>query len=187
VELVGTPVIAVTGSHSCITPCSCRIQTCSGHANVHNPSNIASYLHGAAHMSAHTNASIWTAIVNNLLDTATTTFFSPFPNATGIMYEPICEKQAACSTDQSSFKGSLANWMGKTAVLVPSVSQKIMALLGSSAQGAAAGCSGGNGTCGTKWYVGGFDGQVGFGQQLSALDAVLSLLVGDAPELAVLA
>ncbi|KAK0867850.1 hypothetical protein LTR87_014448 [Friedmanniomyces endolithicus] len=149
--------------------------------------NIASYLHGAAHMSAHTNASIWTAIVNNLLDTATTTFFSPFPNATGIMYEPICEKQAACSTDQSSFKGSLANWMGKTAVLVPSVSQKIMALLGSSAQGAAAGCSGGNGTCGTKWYVGGFDGQVGFGQQLSALDAVLSLLVGDAPELAVLA
>ncbi|KAK0871397.1 hypothetical protein LTR91_014316 [Friedmanniomyces endolithicus] len=148
--------------------------------------NIASYLHGAAHMSAHTHAPIWTTIVTGLLDTATTTFFSPFPNATGIMYEPICEKQAACSTDQSSFKGSLANWMGKTAVLVPSVSERIMALLGESARGAAAGCSGGEGMCGTKWYVGGFDGQVGFGQQLSALDAVLSLLVGGAPELAVL-
>jgi len=156
------------------------------HANVYNPSNIASYLHGAAHMSAHTHAPIWTTIVTGLLDTATTTFFTPFPNATGIMYEPICEKQAACSTDQSSFKGSLANWMGKTAVLVPSVSERIMALLGESARGAAASCSGGEGMCGTKWYVGGFDGQVGFGQQLSALDAVLSLLVGGAPELAVL-
>ncbi|KAK0266096.1 hypothetical protein LTS09_000045 [Friedmanniomyces endolithicus] len=140
------------------------------HANVYNPSNIASYLHGAAHMSAHTHAPIWTTIVTGLLDTATTTFFSPFPNATGIMYEPICEKQAACSTDQSSFKGSLANWMGKTAVLVPSVSERIMALLGESARGAAAGCSGEEGMCGTK----------------CALDAVLSLLVGGAPELAVL-
>jgi len=186
VELVRTTTMAMARSQSCIPPYSYRIYRYSCHANQYDYSNIASYLHGAAHMSAHTNASIWTTIVTGLLDTANTTFFSPFPNATGIMYEPICEKQAACSTDQSSFKGSLANWMGKTAVLVPSVSGRIMALLGSSAQGAAASCSGENGTCGTKWYVGGFDGQVGFGQQLSALDAVLGLLVGEAPELAVL-
>jgi len=76
---------------------------------------------------------------------------------------------------------------GYRGVLVPSVAPKIMALLNASAQGAAASCSGDNSTCGTKWYVDGFDGQVGFGQQLSALDAVLSLLVTDAPKLAVLA
>ncbi|TKA69923.1 hypothetical protein B0A55_07977 [Friedmanniomyces simplex] len=149
--------------------------------------NIASYLHGAAHMYAHTNDSMWETIVASLIDTANATFFTPYSNATGIMYEQMCEKQALCSTDQSSFKGSLANWMGKTAVLVPSVSQRIMTLLEASARGAAASCSGDNSTCGTKWYVGGFDGQVGFGQELSALDAVLSVLVTDAPKLAVLA
>ena len=102
------------------------------------------------------------------------------------MYEQMCEKPALCSTDQSSFKGSLANWMGKTAVLVPSVSEDITALLQSSAVGAAASCSGVNGTCGTRWYVDGYDGQTGFGQELSALDTILSLLVMDAPKLATL-
>lgn len=149
-------------------------------------SNIASYLHGAAHMYAFSaDDSIWEIIVNGLVTTANTTFFTPFGNATGIMYEQMCEKQGTCSTDQSSFKGSLANWMGKTAVLVPSVSQDIMTLLTSSAQGAASSCSGNNSTCGTKWFTDGFDGQVGFGQELGALNAVLSLLVSDAPKLAV--
>ncbi|KAK4963034.1 hydrolase 76 protein [Elasticomyces elasticus] len=148
--------------------------------------NIASYLHGAAHMHAFAkDDTIWETIVNGLVDSANTTFFTPSSNATGIMYEQICERQAMCSVDNTSFKGSLANWMGKAAVLVPSVAPKINALLRPSAQGAAASCSGNNSTCGTKWYIGGFDGQTGFGQELSALDTVLSLLAADAPKLSV--
>ncbi|KAK3113878.1 hypothetical protein LTR53_008395 [Teratosphaeriaceae sp. CCFEE 6253] len=149
--------------------------------------NIASYLHGAAHMYAFTNDSTWETVVRGLVTTANSTFFTPSANATGVMYEQMCEKRALCSTDQSSFKGSLANWLGKTAALVPSVVQDVTALLVSSARGAAASCSGTNGTCGTRWYVGGYDGQTGFGQELSALDAVLSLLAASAPELATLA
>jgi mannan endo-1,6-alpha-mannosidase len=43
---------------------------------------------------------------------------------------------------------------------------------------AAAACSGGeNGvTCGQKWYVGGFDGSVGLGQQMCALETIQGLL-----------
>jgi len=146
--------------------------------------NIATYLHGAAHMFAYTrNDSTWEARVHGLLAAANATFFGP----TGIMYEQMCEERGLCNTDQASFKGSLANWMAKTAVLVPSTRQDVMALLEPSAQGAAASCSGlGNSTCGVKWYVGRFDGQAGFGQEVAALWAVQSLLVADAPKLAAL-
>lgn len=149
--------------------------------------NIATYLHGAAHMYAYTNASVWETVVHGLVEAANATFFTPFSNATDVMYEPMCEKSATCSTDQTSFKGSLSNWLAKSAVLVPSAQEDITSMLTASAQGAAASCSGsGNGTCGVKWYIDGFDGQAGFGQELSALDAVQSLLIQNAPQLAVL-
>ncbi|KAK4553487.1 hypothetical protein LTR86_009544 [Recurvomyces mirabilis] len=116
--------------------------------------NIASYLHGAANMYAFThinataavttapNATIWQSRTHGLLAAANQTFFSPFPNATGIMYEPNCELAAKCNTDQASFKGSLATWMAKTSLLVPSTKGDIFSLLPPSAVGAAASCEG---------------------------------------------
>jgi mannan endo-1,6-alpha-mannosidase len=150
--------------------------------------NIASYIHGAAHMYAFTTADLqetWESRVQGLVAAAESTFFGPSTNATMIMYEEKCELVGSCETDQVSFKGSLSRWLGKAAVLVPSVSDIIIPLLKASAQGAAAACSGySNSTCGMKWYIDGFDGQSGFGVTLSALEVVQSLLITDAPALA---
>lgn len=156
--------------------------------------NVATYLHGAAHMYAHTGGdAVWEARVSGLLGAANATFFSPPTggNASGIMYEPNCEMSSSCSIDQTSFKSSLSRWMGKAAVLVPSVQDDIMALLTASAEGAAASCtdaSSGSMACGMQWWTAeGYDGYSDFGSMLSALEVVQGLLVTNAPKLAALA
>ncbi|KAH8589474.1 glycoside hydrolase [Bisporella sp. PMI_857] len=162
-------------------------RNCSGVSGDEWSYNVASYLHGAAQMFAFTNGSaLWEERVKGLLAAATSTFFGPTAEAQGVMFERKCELAGTCGTDQTSFKSSLSRWLGKTAVLVPSVRETILDLLKTSAKGAAAACSGNGGsTCGMKWYTGGFDGQSDFGVELSALEVVQSLLVLGAPELAV--
>ncbi|KAI0480933.1 glycoside hydrolase family 76 protein [Xylariaceae sp. FL0804] len=150
--------------------------------------NLATYLHGAAHMHAYTGGGpVWDARVRGLVAAASDVFFTTPAAGTGtVMYEPACEPQGTCSSDQTSFKASLARWMGSTARLVPDVAANITTLLRQSAKGAAASCAGyGNSTCGLQWTTGGFDGRSDFGVQLSALEAVLSLLAADAGALAV--
>ncbi|KAI0533652.1 glycosyl hydrolase family 76-domain-containing protein [Xylaria digitata] len=141
--------------------------------------NIASYLHGAAHMFNFTDSPEWEKHVHGFVDTAAATFFKPAK--TGIMFEQKCEPSKTCTTDQTSFKASLARWMGKTAVLVPSAKDTIFSLLKKSAAGAAQSCVGhGNSTCGVSWTGAGFDGQSDFGVELSALEIIQSLLVFEA-------
>ncbi|KAI0901535.1 glycoside hydrolase family 76 protein [Annulohypoxylon nitens] len=148
--------------------------------------NIASYLHGAAHMYAFTKDAAWETRVQGLLKAAQSTFFGPNSNATNVMYEQKCELSSACNVDQTSFKASLSRWLGKVAVLVPSTKATIEPLLQASASGAALSCSGyGNSTCGVQWYTGEFDGQSDLGVELSALEAIQSLLATSAPKLAV--
>ncbi|KAI1213340.1 glycoside hydrolase family 76 protein [Annulohypoxylon truncatum] len=148
--------------------------------------NIASYLHGAAHMYAFTNDSAWETRVQGLLKAAQSTFFGPNSNATNVMYEHNCELSSGCNIDQTSFKASLSRWLGKTAVLVPSVKATIEPLLQASASGAALSCSGyDNSTCGVQWYTGTFDGQSDLGVELSALEAIQSLLAASAPNMQV--
>ncbi|KAI0108896.1 glycoside hydrolase family 76 protein [Nemania sp. FL0031] len=145
--------------------------------------NIASYLHGAAHMANFTDDPVWEKRVLGFVDTAAATFFTPAK--TGVMFEQNCEPSKACTTDQTSFKASLSRWLGKTAVLVPSARTTIMALLENSAKGAAQACAGhGNSTCGVSWTGSGFDGQSDFGVELSALETIQSLLVFNAPPFA---
>lgn len=151
--------------------------------------NIATYLHGAAHMYALSpegeTKDLWETRVQSLVATTKSTFFGPTTDAPNVMYEQKCELSKACGTDQTSFKSSLSRWMGKTAVLVPSVSDTIMELLTASAAGAAASCTGyDNSTCGSQWYTS-FNDQSDFGVELSALEVVQSLLVKNAPALAV--
>lgn len=155
--------------------------------------NVATYLHGAAHMYAYTGGdSVWEARVQGFVDAANATFFSPpSGNATGVMYEQKCELSSTCSSDQTNFKSSLARWMSKAAVLVPSVKSDVMALLAASAKSAAASCTAGtsgNTVCGMKWWTAdGFDGYSDFGSMMSALEVVQSLMVTKAPQLATLA
>lgn len=143
--------------------------------------NMGVWTYGAAAMSAAGAAGPWTARVEGFVGHASTQFFSPFSNATDVMFEPTCEEALSCDTDQQSFKAYLARWLAKSGVLVPSVAANVSRLLQASAAGAAASCSGPDNACGSKWYTGGFDGQAGLGQQLTALEAIQGLLIGSAP------
>ncbi|TAQ90271.1 hypothetical protein B7494_g1424 [Chlorociboria aeruginascens] len=140
--------------------------------------NGAIFLYGAAVMYNYTGSQLWYTRTQGFLD-AVSRFFSPFDNSTNIMYENACETVDRCDNDQYSFKAYLARFMGATSQLAPFTADTIYTYLSTSASAAAQACSGGDDshTCGQKWYVGGFDGSVGPGQQMSALEVIQNLLV----------
>lgn len=148
--------------------------------------NPGMWIYGSSILYNYTNAtSLWANRTAGLLEAANRTFFSPYANASNIMYEPACEPASTCDNDQYSFKAYLSRWLAKTAIVAPFVAPAIHPLLVASAQAAALSCSGGTDgvTCGEKWYLGGYDGVYGVGQQLSGLETVQALLVDDAPGL----
>jgi mannan endo-1,6-alpha-mannosidase len=140
------------------------------------------YMYGAAILFNYTNGDkSWENRTNGLLQ-ASRSYFSPFPNATNIMYEHACEQVDSCNTDMKSFKGYLSRFMAAATLVMPSTLHDVQELLNDSAVAAAKACSGGdNGTvCGEKWYVGGYDGNTGLGQQMTALETVQALLAFNA-------
>jgi mannan endo-1,6-alpha-mannosidase len=143
--------------------------------------NVAVFIEGAAALYNLTNSDIWMQRTQGLLD-ASKAFFSPFSNASNIMFEAACEPNDSCNTDQQSFKAYLARWLAKTSVLAPFTAATIRPMLEASALAAAASCSGSTDgvTCGTKWYTGGWDGTWGAGQQLAAMEAIQALAIADA-------
>ncbi|PMD47268.1 glycoside hydrolase family 76 protein [Hyaloscypha variabilis F] len=155
-----------------------NLQNCSTKDQIIWTYNAGIALYGAAVLYNYTNGSaLWTERTEGLLN-ATSNFFSPFDNSSNIMYEPACETVNTCDNDQFSFKGYLSRFMWDTTILAPFTKNAITALLTPSAQAAAKACSGGaSNTCGQKWYVGGFDGKVGVGQQMSAMETIQGLLI----------
>ena len=145
--------------------------------------NAATMLHGTAVLAniyASNSTSIWATRAQGILTSAQTLYSSPFPNATNILFESNCEEASKCDTDQLSFKAYLSRWMTASTQMLPSLKTQVMDLLTASAQAAALSCSGMNtSVCGTKWYVGGWDGTKGLGQQMSALDTIQGLLVDE--------
>ena len=143
--------------------------------------NAAVYLYGSAMMYNFTNGSaIWETRTRGFLS-AVGQFFSPYPNATNVMFEPACETVQTCDNDQCSFKAYLSRFMWASTLMAPFTKTAITTLMKASAMAAAGSCSGGtNGvTCGEHWYYGGYDGRAGVGQQMSALEALQGLLIGD--------
>ncbi|XXG94373.1 hypothetical protein Hte_000628 [Hypoxylon texense] len=140
------------------------------------------YMYGAAVLYNYTNGDkTWGDRTSGLLKAADS-YFSPYPNATNIMFEHACEPYEVCNTDMKSFKGYLSRFMWATTRMMPATLPRVQTLLNASAIAAAKACSGGqNGTvCGQKWYVGGFDGVSGLGQQMTALETVQGLLAQEA-------
>ncbi|KAI0191710.1 glycoside hydrolase [Xylaria flabelliformis] len=138
------------------------------------------YMYGAAMLFNYTNGDkTWADRTNGLLQ-ASRSYFSPFPNATNIMYEHACELSNTCNTDMKSFKGYLSRFMAATTLMMPSTLHNVRELLRTSAVAAGKACSGGDGStvCGQKWYVyvGGYDGNPGLGQSMTALETVQALL-----------
>lgn len=143
------------------------------------------YMYGAAilaNATENTDAATWVTRTEGLLDAAGS-FFGPYDNSTNIMYEHACERNELCNTDMKSFKGYLSRFMAQSAVMVPSIQSTVSKYLQASATAIGKACSGGDAstTCGQKWYVGGFDGNTGLGQSMSALETVQGLLASAAP------
>jgi len=94
------------------------------------------------------------------------------------MYEVACEQRGTCDVDQRSFKAYLARWMSATAQVAPWSRDFVMLKLRTSAAAAAKACVGGadGQQCGLKWTTGTFDGSVGVGEQMAALEVVQGLL-----------
>ncbi|KAI1273441.1 glycoside hydrolase family 76 protein [Xylaria sp. FL0933] len=139
--------------------------------------NNAVFLLGAAYMYNFTHDSKWEDRVNGLVDGTLKVFF---PNDTA--YEIACEGVKTCTTDMLSFKGYLHRWMATTTQIAPFTASKILPVLQKSAQSAVDQCTGGTDgrTCGFAWSSGVYDGTSGAGQQMDALAAVSSLLIGQA-------
>jgi mannan endo-1,6-alpha-mannosidase len=135
-------------------------------------------MYGTANLYNYTNGSaIWQERTSGLLRSTIRNFYS-LEDATNVLFEQACEPFNTCNNDQYSFKTYVSRYLAKTAVLAPYTLPAIRTLLTTSAQAAAQACSSGadNATCGQKWYVSGFDGNAGIGQQMSALEAVQALL-----------
>ena len=99
------------------------------------------------------------------------------------MAEVACETSNTCDVDQQSFKAYLARDMAATVIRAPYTRDTLVPLLQSSAAAAAKSCSGGNdgNTCGLKWTAGVWDGIYGIGEQMSALEVMLSNLLDTVP------
>ncbi|OBT39990.1 hypothetical protein VE00_09426 [Pseudogymnoascus sp. WSF 3629] len=117
----------------------------------------------------------WRRHTSGLLKTTSSTFFRD-----KVMFEPACELDDTCNTDQLSFKAYLSRWMAATTKLAPFTYGTIKPLLKASAEAAMSHCNGGNNgrTCGLKWSNwGNWDGSNGIGQQMAALEVLQSNLI----------
>lgn len=140
------------------------------------------YLYGAAIMYNYTNGNqTWGDRTTGLLK-ATDSYFTPFPNATNIMFEHACELVGSCNTDMLSFRAFLSRFMWATTQMMPSTLSDVQAVLNVSAVAAGKACSGGDNStvCGHTWWTGAYDNSHGLGQQISALETVQGLLVQQA-------
>lgn len=112
---------------------------------------------------------------------STDIFFS-HPGAPNIMVEVACERNGMCDHDQRSFKAYLSRWMGYTMLAAPWTREVIMPKLRASAIAAAQQCNAGvdGNTCGLRWWQNGQnDGEVGVGEQMSALEVMQNLLINE--------
>lgn len=65
--------------------------------------------------------------------------------------------------------------------MAPYTAGRIGSYLRASAMGAVASCTGGayGNTCGTKWYINGYDSITGLGQQIAAMEVIGALLINE--------
>lgn len=142
------------------------------------------FLYGAAALAKQTGDDVWATRAEGLLGAAAL-FFSPYKNATDVMWEHACEGVGSCTKDMKTFKGFLSRFMYSSIQVLPSLASNVTDYMRTSATAAGKACTGANiddaptangTTCGQKWYVNGFDGSVGLGQEMCALETVQGLL-----------
>ncbi|KAI1154163.1 glycosyl hydrolase family 76-domain-containing protein [Nemania diffusa] len=153
--------------------------------------NVGAFLLGTAAMVEYSNkggdeddAALWHERVDGLLNSTELIFFFGDDVNDKVMIEVACEPVNLCDVDQQSFKAYLSRWMAATTKWAPWTFDRIKRLLRNSAEAAVKQCTGGdNGRmCGLKWAnnSGQWDGTVGVGQQMAAMEVVLANMIQEA-------
>ncbi|KOS19670.1 Mannan endo-1 [Escovopsis weberi] len=146
--------------------------------------NSALFMHGSATMYNITGDDFWKTRLDGFYKDVTTTFVFD-----GVPYEQWCETRNFCDLDQVSFKGFLLRWLAGTAQMAPYKADDILKIQQTTAKAAISTCIGPASTgannyfgidgtaCGFSWLKQGqYDGKVGVGAMMNALDAVMYLL-----------
>lgn len=122
---------------------------------------------------SQTGSDIWRKRVEGIISGLDVFFY----NGTDVMFEVACERNGKCDVDQRSFKAYLSRWMGTTMKVAPWTEPMLSKRLRVSAQAAAKQCTGGSDgkQCGMRWYTD-FDGSMGVGEQMTALEVIQSNL-----------
>ncbi|OJJ50742.1 hypothetical protein ASPZODRAFT_56841 [Penicilliopsis zonata CBS 506.65] len=152
-------------------------QNCTEFNRIQWTYNAGVYLLGAANMFNYTNGDpLWQNRTQSILDAAGVFFID---NPKDVMYERACETVNTCKVDQRSFKAYLSRWMAATTQMAPFTYDAVITKLRASAQAAAQACTGGSqGTsCGLKWTQGSWDGSLGVGEQMSAMEVFQANLI----------
>jgi mannan endo-1,6-alpha-mannosidase len=91
--------------------------------------NVGVYMYGSAVMAVQTGDDKWVQRTRGFIRSANRTFVN---HETGALWEEKCEGKKgdeACNSDQVSFKGLLARWLGATAEILPEVSLDAKAIV----------------------------------------------------------
>ncbi len=140
--------------------------------------NAGGFILGAAAMYNHTESKVWKDRLDGLIK-GSQVFFVGDNN--DIMAEVACEPVDRCNIDQQSFKAYLSRWLAAATKWAPDTYETVIPYLKASAKAAINQCVGGdNGRmCGLKWArnEGKYDGSTGVGQQMAALEVLLSTTI----------
>jgi mannan endo-1,6-alpha-mannosidase len=98
--------------------------------------NVGVFLYGSAVLASHTKDAKWVDRTRGFIASARRSF----TNAdTGALWEEQCEGAGTCNTDQISFKGILARWLGAAAEVLPEVRQDVAGVMNGAAKAVLAG------------------------------------------------
>lgn len=139
--------------------------------------NYGVFLSGCAYLYDYTGDKIWFERAKKILET-TKTF-----TENDVFVEKSCAPFKRCNNDQRSFRALFARCLSMTVRLIPDFYPMVRSWFEKSAVAAAQSCSGGidGVTCGENWNHNGWDGVYGLGEQMSALETVLSVLTMNYP------
>ncbi|GME69298.1 unnamed protein product [[Candida] boidinii] len=140
--------------------------------------NAGLLISGCAYLYNATEDQVWLDRTEGYVNGLEKVFFN-----NSIMFEVACQGVDNCNNDQRSFKAYLSRFIGLTSILAPTTYDSLRTYLEASAVAAAKSCSGGydGHTCGMNWFVDGWDGKYGLGEQMSALEVMQNLLISERP------
>lgn len=89
--------------------------------------NVGVFMYGSAVMTKLTGEKEWLERTRGFIASARRNFVN---DATGELWETKCEHDGSCDSDQVSFKGTLARWLGATAELLPELRESVQDIMG---------------------------------------------------------